>query len=273
MGECSDRPSIEFEFLRRMRFKTRLECIKHFDCSHRIWCRGDRRIDQGHGEGVQAHRRLHEPNALTSTLRRLEMIPRPTEHHRINECVRIVIHRPCHRLMKHHRTPAADIVIVPARVHGGHLVATRRVLPSATTKTSGRRVVLHDHDRAMSRLARGRCGNSTDPIRPGTDVAHRATDPTVLPHHLDGAIAEGKRRHASRGLHVELLRDAADVFAIRSEFSLVAILGPDLLAFPERLVVCGQHHQNWPRGVKRESWPHSIGPGKIMEVIANEPRH
>jgi hypothetical protein len=160
-------------------------------------------------------------------------------------------------------------------VHRRHFVATGCVL-AALAAVAGRRVVFHEHDRAVARLTRGRRRHADDAVGARADVAHRSAHAAVLPHHLDRAVAEGERAHAPRRLHVELLRDAADVLAVGAELTRVAELRPDVLAFAQRLVVGGEHHAARATAPAAESaaiGARCASASANGAIVAHEPRH
>ena len=237
---------------------------------------GDRGVHQRDRERIAREALVDQLDALAGLLVGGHRIPHAAHRQSVDEGIEVVVHAPRDRLVPDHAAPATDVVVVPARVHVRDLVAAGGVLLAEAAVLLGLGVVAHHDQRAVPGLPRGGRRRAHDAVRARADVAHRAAHAAVLPHHLDRAVVEGERRHAARALHVELLRDAADVLAVGAELAGVAEPGPDLLALAQRLVVGREHHEHGPRRVEREARPTARRPVGVAErpaVVADEPRH
>ena len=235
-----------------------------------------RPFDGRQGVRVELHRLAHEGRTSVGAVVDRQRVPRAPQRQRVDVGREAVVDAPRDRLVPDHRPAAADVVVVPTRVHRGHVVAARGVLFAFAAVAAALRVVAHDDQRAVARLARGGRRHAGDAPGASADVAHRPAHAAVLPHHLDRAVVVRVRGDAPRRLHVELLRDAVDVLAVGSELALVAQLRPDVLALAQRLVVGGQHEQYRPRRGQRESRALAAGLLRLAcrrPVVAQEPRH
>ena len=178
--------------------------------------------------------------------------------------------------MEDHRAPAALVVVVPSGVHTGDFIATSGILPTLARVCASLCIKVHLHHRAVTGLPSGGCGHAANALSARADVSHGAAHAAIFPHHLNAAVAVRKRTQPPRALHIKLLRDVADVFAVGAHLASVTKLRPDFFALTERLIISSQHQQHRPRRIERKARPCTRRAHIVREfppVITDEPRH
>ncbi|MFN9944423.1 MAG: hypothetical protein ACK56I_33630, partial [bacterium] len=122
------------DFRCRQRGKCALGDIGERDRRFRRLRRPHRAVVGDKCEGVPRKRGFGEGDGRLRALGLRKSVEHPSHRERLEERRTfrraVAVHGPCDRLVVDHRAPSADVVVVPARVHGGHLVAARRVLPA-----------------------------------------------------------------------------------------------------------------------------------------------
>ena len=178
--------------------------------------------------------------------------------------------------MEDHRAPAALVVVVPSGVHTGDFIATSGILPTLAREGTCLCIKVHLHHRAVTGLPGRGSRHAANALGARADVPHGAAHAAIFPHHLNAAVTVRKRTQPSRALHIKLLRDIADVFAVGAHLASIAKLRPDFFALTERLIIGCQHQQHRPRRIERKARPRTRRAHIVREfppVITDEPRH
>ena len=178
--------------------------------------------------------------------------------------------------MEDHRAPTTLVVVVPSGVHTGDFIATSGILPTLARVGTCLCIKVHLHHRAVTGLPSSGRGHAANALSARADVSHRAAHTAIFPHHLNAAVAVRKRTQPSRALHIKLLRDVTDVFAVGAHLAGITKLRPDFFALPKRLIISSQHQQNGPRRIERKARPRTRRAHIVREfppVITDEPRH
>ena len=178
--------------------------------------------------------------------------------------------------MEDHWAPATLVVVVPSGVHTGDFIATSGILPTLARVCSCLCIKVHLHHRAVTGLPSGGRRHAANALGARADVPHGAAHAAIFPHHLNAAVTVRKRTQPPCALHIKLLRDIADVFAVGTHLASITKFCPDFFAFTERLIISSQHQQHRPRRIERKARPRTRRAhifGEFPPVITDKPRH